>query len=126
MAPSDLSRELQQLLAEHIPSMDHVAILLALRDAPERALRAPQLTADTRLAPDVTERVLRELVASRLAERHEDSYHYAPAAEVRVAAEELTEMYRTRPVTLVRAIYDRPARAVASFADAFRLRKPGE
>jgi hypothetical protein len=35
----------------------------------------------------------------------------------------LAEMYHTRPVTLVRAIYERPARAVQSFANAFRLRE---
>jgi hypothetical protein len=32
-------------------------------------------------------------------------------------------MYNSRPVTLVRAIYDRPASAARSFADAFRVRK---
>lgn len=126
MAAADPSPELQLLLAHHIASMDHVALLLALGDAPDEALRSADLAATTRVAPDVAERVLRELAASRLAHRDRDTYRYAPAPDVRAAVDELIDMYRTRPVTLVRAIYDRPARAAQSFADAFRLRKPGE
>jgi len=34
----------------------------------------------------------------------------------------LADLYHTKPVSLVRAIYDRPARAAQTFADAFRIR----
>jgi hypothetical protein len=59
-----------------------------------------------------------------------DAYRYAPADDAaRRAVDALAEMYQTKPVTLIRAIYSRPATptkpatAVQSFADAFRLRR---
>jgi hypothetical protein len=105
--------------------MDHVAILLDLRGVPERLHSAADVAARTRLDRTVTERVLRELTASRIVSREGDTYQYAPAADVRDTVDGLAEMYRTKPVTLVRAIYDRPTRAAQSFADAFRIRKEG-
>ena len=53
-------------------------------------------------------------------------YRYEPATPaLRRAVELLAIAYNERPVTLVRAIYDRPS-AIQSFADAFRIRKEDE
>lgn len=53
----------------------------------------------------------------------EDTYSYPPrVADVDQAVEQLSRMYHQRPVTLIKALYDRPSTAVRSFADAFRLR----
>ena len=114
---------LQDLIGDHIPSMDHVAILLDLRSAPEATHAVDDIARRTRVDRAVSERVLRELTASRIVSRDGDLYRYSPAAHMRDAVDALADMYHTKPVTLVRAIYDRPARAARSFADAFRLRK---
>lgn len=106
--------------------MDHVALLLALREQPEVAHPASSLAGRVRLDRAVADRVLHDLVVAHLARQEGDAFIYAPASQARPAVDELAEMNRTRPVTLVRAIYDRPSRAALSFADAFRLRKPGE
>jgi len=106
--------------------MDHVALLLALREQPEIAHASASLADRVRLDRSVADRVLQDLVASRLARQEGDTFIYAAAPQVRPVVDELAEMNRTRPVTLVRAIYDRPSRAALSFADAFRLRKPGD
>ena len=96
--------------------MDHVAVLLAMRADP----------ATLHDRADIVERVQRDLLSSQLVQRAGDACRYAPASDMIPTIDELAEMYRTKPVTLVRALYDRPARAVQSFADAFRLRKPGD
>ena len=106
--------------------MDHVALLLALREEPEAAHAPDALAARVRLDREVTERVLRELEAGQLARSENGAFAYAVTGVSRSTVDELAEMNRTRPVTLVRAIYDRPSRAAQSFADAFRLRKAGE
>lgn len=123
MTSSDLPHVLQELIGAHTPSMDHVAILLDLRSAPATHHAVADVAARTRLDRAVTERVLRELTASRIVSREGDLYKYAPADDLRDTVDSLAEMYHTKPVTLVRAIYDRPARAAHSFAEAFRIRK---
>lgn len=123
MSDTEVSGELQDLIANHTPTMDHVAILLDLRTVPAEGHAVAEIAARTRLERTVAERALRDLTASQIVAREGDTYRYAPAAGLRETVEHLAEMYRTKPVTLVRAIYDRPARAAQSFADAFRLRK---
>ena len=126
MSAPDVSQAVQSLINHHMPSIDHVAVLLALQSKPDEAHGSSELARQTRLERDVVERVLRELTASHLIGRNGDRFQYAPAPGMRGTVDELAEMYRTKPVTLVRAVYERPARAVQSFAEAFRLRKEGE
>ena len=126
MSSDSLPAALRSLILHHMPSMDHVAVLLATRADPGALHDHADIVERTRLDRDVVERALRDLVSSQLVQRAGDRCRYAPASEMAPTVDELAEMYRTRPVTLVRALYDRPARAVQSFADAFRLRKPGD
>jgi len=121
-----MSEELRQLVNRHLLTMDHVALLLALREQPEIAHAPTSLAERVRLDRAVADRVLHDLQVAHLARPEGDGFIYAPAPQVRPVVDELAEMNRTRPVTLVRAIYDRPSRAALSFADAFRLRPPGE
>lgn len=126
MTDADLPAPLTALVAQHMSSMDHVALLLELHATPEERFSSDALAEAARIEPGTAERVLRDLVAARLAQREGNDFQYAPAPEVREAVDLLAEMYRTKPVTLVRAIYARPARAAQTFADAFRLRRPEE
>ncbi|HET9683332.1 MAG TPA: hypothetical protein VFP15_04465 [Gemmatimonadaceae bacterium] len=123
MSASDLSDRVQQLVSRHMDTMDHVALLLALRENEGQSHTANELAASSRLDRDVVEKALRDLVSAHLARDEGGRYRFAPVPDVRAAVDDLAELYRTRPVTLVRAIYDRPLRAAQSFADAFRLRK---
>ena len=125
MSRAELPDDVQGLVGDHMPTMDHVAILLDLRSNPGTPHAVVDVAARTRVDPSASERVLRELTASRIVSRQGDLYQYAPAADMRGAVDSLAEMYHTKPVTLVKAIYDRPARAAQSFANAFRIRKAG-
>ena len=124
MSSDALSDDLRSLLLHHMPTMDHVAVLVALRASPEFAAPAERLVSQTRLDATVVATVLRDLITSRLIRQEGATYRHGPPPELHDAVDDLAEMYRTKPVTLVRALSDRPARAVTSFADAFRVRKP--
>ena len=126
MSADALPAPLRSLIVHHMPSMDHVAVLLALRAEPEVSLPPADVARRTRLDRDVINKVVRDLATSSLVQRDGDGFRYAPPAELLPTIEQLAHMYRTKPVTLVRALYDRPARAAQSFADAFRLRKAGD
>ncbi len=122
MADGDLSEPVRRLLHNHLPTMDHVALLLAFRSDPHTR-DVPALVAAARLQRNVGAGVLADLTASQLLRRSGANYVYAPDAETSGVIDELAELYNSKPVTLVRAIYDRPASAARSFADAFRIRK---
>ncbi|MEO8335539.1 MAG: hypothetical protein ABI664_11235 [bacterium] len=122
MADSDLPEAVRRLLHQHLPTMDHVALLLAFRADPE-CRDVPALVSGARLQSNVAAGVLADLTTSHLLQRSGTDYVYAPDAGTGALIDELAELYNSKPVTLVRAIYDRPAKAARSFADAFRIRK---
>jgi hypothetical protein len=85
---------------------------------------AKQLGVDSEL----TARRLADLVNSALAVKEGppglERYRYQPSGlPLRQAVEQLVEAYRTRPVSLIRVVYERPPESAQRFADAFRLRK---
>jgi hypothetical protein len=130
VADHPLPADVRDLIAHHLPSMEHVEALLTLAAEGAPARTAPDVAAELRGNPASVAGKLEDLVASGLVARDGDAgegtYRYAPnSATLRAATTGLAEMYRTKPVSLVKAIYARPPAAVQSFADAFRVRKPG-
>lgn len=123
-----LPQDVRDLLGRHLATMEHVEVLLALAGDEARSWNADEVAAVTHTpVASVTAR-LEELVAGGFASPSTSdgtrTYRYSPGtAEMRSAVRSLEEMYRTKPVTLIKAIYERPASAVQSFADAFRIRK---
>jgi len=116
----------RELIDRCLASMEHVELLLWLSaDATRTADRNAAATV-VHATPDIAERRLIDLRECGLLDRVADakgSYRYLPkSAALRTAVEELSAMYHQRPVTLVRAIYERPVSPVKSFADAFRFR----
>lgn len=124
MADFELPPEVAELVNRHLESMDHVEVLLRLWREPERWVEAWEIAKATTVDPGRIPRCLEDLQAAALVERRDDlTYRFAPARPAdRNTVELLAQMYAQRPVTLVRAIYSRPPKAIRSFADAFRLR----
>jgi hypothetical protein len=125
---SGLPADVLQLVADRVEGMQQVEIVLLLRGEEARAWRSDEIALKLRADMGAVARD-----AAALAERGILSsepgpplvYRYAPATRaLRDAVDGLAEAYNSRPVTLVKAIYDRPAPALRSFADAFRIRKP--
>jgi len=109
------------LIWNQLRTVDHVAVLLALRALGTSDPMA--IGAKAMLSPETTSEILHELHARALVVRQGPEYRFAPNESLADAVAQLDEMYNTKPVTLVRAIYDRPAHVIQQFADAFRLRR---
>lgn len=130
MTTEDLPDEVRSLIARHLESMDHVDALLVLHKAPDRGWTAAEVAAELRVEPKGIGKALEHLDAAGLVARdpsRASAFRYAPDTPALArACELLLDMYNRRPVTLIRALYNRPPSAVRSFADAFRLRGPQE
>jgi len=108
----------RELLDRHLRSIDHVELLLLFaRDETRTWTAADAATSVHAQVGPVRER-LQELVDASLLAFESDSstYRYAARRAVRESVAELSVLYDQRPVTLIRAIYDR--RAPRSFAEA--------
>jgi hypothetical protein len=129
--PTSLPDELQRLIYEHLPTMDHVELLVFLVRAAPEPRDLPEIVSRVAAHNETIGSKLEELVKSGLvaAEREGDvrRYRYAPAGlKQRFAVEALLEAYEKRQVTLIRLIYERPTDAAQQFADAFLFKKPKE
>ena len=110
MSSAELTEPVRDFVERHVATLDHVAILLMLRDQAGAADSPSALAERNRLDRSVVDRVLADLAASGFLEQDRQSFRYAPPAELRHAVDELALAYRTMPVTLIRAIYARGAR----------------
>jgi hypothetical protein len=123
---SQLPDDVVALVNGPVRTMTHVELLLALRAAEPEPRPLDALARETH-APSSAEahRTLAELAAAQLvANPRGDEWTYVPrTSAAREAVDRLAQMYNEKPVTLVRALYSRPARPLTSFVDAFRLRK---
>lgn len=125
-----LPNEVRRLIAGPVESMEHLELLLLLARTEPRSWSATEAAAELRLDPAFTEKRLRDLAGAGLASETRESED-APrcfafqlsGAFTRHDVSQLLDIYNTRPVTLVRAVYDRRTVVAQSFADAFRVRK---
>jgi hypothetical protein len=111
----------RDLIHAALPSMDHVEVLLALFHHASDEQDLTGLTGATRLARPILQRVLTDLEGAGLAMRRGAAYTFGGSGATRAATAELAVLYHSRPVTLVRAIYARPAR-VSSLTELLRPR----
>lgn len=128
MSEFGLAPEVKQIIATHLATMDHVdALALLYRSA--SGLSRDDIARETKRPEELISSALEDLkkgglVTAASGDGGAETFHYAPQSdELRSAADALLDVYNTRPVTLIRAIYDRPASPVISFAEAFRVRK---
>lgn len=118
-----INAALHALVHRGLRSMDHVNVLVAIREySGEQS--AAQLSGATRLAPDVVERCLGDLVGARLVEHNlrTSAYSYSASAEDRPAVDALALLFSQWPDTLARMFYPIPPKPLTSFSQAFRLR----
>ena len=129
MSENELAPDVLDLIARHLDSMAQVEVLL-LRRTRARSWQDYEVAQELRTETRAAAAQLETLAANRLAATDgatPPSYRYEPATSaLDRAVDHLRVAYDTRPVTLVNALYGRPARAIRSFADAFRIRPPGE
>ena len=125
MTDPDISEDVQEMIARHLATMDHVELLTILRGSREDSFTLQQLADRMRKPQQMVEQCLESLTQAGLAAQLSDgTYRYAAREEtLDRTAEAVVRLYNERPVTLVRLLYERPPMAVNTFADAFKLRK---
>jgi hypothetical protein len=118
-----INSAIQGLVARGLRSVDHLVVLLALRDSTV-PLTMEDLVASTNLRPADVAGCLRDLVAGRIAEHDikASSYTYAASAEDRVAVDALALLHTQWPETLTKLFDSDPPPPIKSFSSAFRLR----
>ncbi len=125
-----LPSEVMLLLARALPSMVHIELLLLLHRTSPRAWAAHEAAAELRSSPELVMTAVADLQASRLVDPRPGTlpaaFAFSADAESAAAVASLQQVYDTRPVTLIKALYKRPSSAVQAFADAFRVRPPEE
>ncbi|HYD54822.1 MAG TPA: hypothetical protein VEA99_19465 [Gemmatimonadaceae bacterium] len=128
MSEGGLPDEVTALIQRALSTMLHVELLLLLHRTAPTIWTAQAAAGELRTTPVLVESVFADLQTARLAAPATGHVPPAWCLDVRDdalldATVKLREAYDRRPVTLVKALYQRPASPAQAFADAFRLRK---
>jgi hypothetical protein len=129
VADPDFPDELRAFIRDHVPDVDASELLLFLAREPGRRYDLADLIAALRPTV-ITEAVARKHLAlfqerGLVVSTSANTYEYAPdTPQLDALVNALGKVYRERPVTMVRMIYDLKDEKIRSFADAFRIKKP--
>lgn len=120
-------KDVQQFLQTFITSTDQLEILRVLGDEPNREWVDPELAKQVQITPETIRSRLHELKQLGFIRCRSNGdrliCQYGPqTVELEKKLQQLLVLYRQRPVTMIRMIYERPANALRNFADAFRLK----
>jgi hypothetical protein len=125
----DIPEEVRRLVQEHLPTMDHLEILLYLVRAAPEGRTIPEIVVAVSTEAETIADKLADLAESWLVVTEDGVYRYRDASDgltQKLAVQGLLYAYNTLPVALMRLMYERPTYAAHLFANAFRLRKPPE
>ena len=126
-----LPDDIRRFLDENIETIDQLEVLRVLGEKPDRewpaALLAAEVQADPQLvAAHVAALQGRGLLTSFQRGTELIARHGARTPELQVLVGRLLQLYRERPVTMIKMVYERAKDPLRKFADAFRLRKEEE
>jgi DNA-binding IclR family transcriptional regulator len=126
VTPAELPSDVEQLLREHIRSIETLEILLWLREEPDRTWTIAEVYQKVRSSERSVSQNLEELSRRGLLRQEGQSliYRFAPQTDaLRATIDQLAHLYAERRVRIVEAIYSERVSEVDEFAKAFRLRK---
>jgi DNA-binding transcriptional ArsR family regulator len=122
--PDDLKR----FLDGNIEAIEQLEILRLLGDNPDKEWGTAALARDVQAPQPVVVAHVAALYARGLLQSENRGgevvcRHGARTPELQALVARLLQLYRERPVTMIRMVYSRSDPALRSFSDAFRLRK---
>ena len=127
MTDPGIPSDVQALIGRALRTMVHVELLLLLHRTAPTPWGVPAATAELRGQPDLVAAAFGDLEDAGLAARV--GTPAAPEWRLDVSDDRLLEatttlrdLYDRKPVTLVKALYNRPPAPEQAFADAFRIR----
>jgi DNA-binding MarR family transcriptional regulator len=123
-----LPDEIRQFMEANVDSLDQLEILRVLGESPERACTTAELARAAQCPPGAAIAHVNALQARGLVScttnGNELVAQYGPRTpELEKLLRQLLQLYRERPVTMIKLAYARARGALQDFADAFRIRK---
>jgi len=132
MSPEALPEEVQRLLRAHVPTYEHLAVLLLLYRERGRMWSIQELGQALRIASKLMDCALADLIRAGLVQiashEPEPQYRYGAAQSVDAAVALLAREYSDNPVGVVKflsagAIQRLRTSALRAFSDAFVITK---
>jgi hypothetical protein len=129
MAYSAIPREVREFVFSHIDAVEHLEVLLFLRNCRGAGRNADQIGAELRTNPQSVARRLIALETSQLLVKDNAQqpwvYRYEPATpQLARTIDLLAEAYRVRRHTVFELIFS-PMKAARHLAEAIRFKKSG-
>lgn len=127
MSNDAISKEVRDFIISNIDSVEQIEVLLLMREQRDRQWTAATVSKDLRSAPESVAKRLSDLAAKKILKQIEGgdgTYQYAPQSlQLEHCIDALADAYRTHRITIINLIFSKPADAIRSFADAFRIKK---
>ncbi len=122
--------EVRRFLDENVESIDQLEILRILSETPDKEWLARDLARMTQTPPETAAASLTALHARGLLalETRGDlllARRGARTPGLEAQVDRLLQLYRERPVTMIKLVYARANERLRAFADAFKIRKEG-
>ena len=120
----ELPPSIRTFISRYVRSVEQLEILILLSREANTAWTVQKVYDAILSTPQSVERWLDEMVRNGLLEKIVESAGYRCTAEEGLISQmkELGDIYHTRPVRVIEAIYRRDAAAAQSFADAFKIK----
>jgi DNA-binding transcriptional ArsR family regulator len=122
-------QEIKSFLDGNIESIDQLEILRLLGENPERSWDVESLATEVQTDPATVAAHLTAMGGRGLITLEirgtEILGRYGPAAAVADLVVRLLQLYKERPVSMIKMVYDRAKDPLRNFAEACRIRKEG-
>jgi hypothetical protein len=117
--------DLREFLRHSLRSVWNIELLLWLSRHADRSWLPVDLVREMRASDLVVSQGLSGLQQAGLIQQEVDGmYRYAPASQqLDQLVQQLERVYRERPSVVTRALFSSPMDKLATFSDAFRLKK---
>lgn len=130
MSDEGIAPDVRSLITSCIDSVVQLEVLLLLHAQPDKRWVASDLARELRIDSAWAEGQLAQLCARNLLTCSSDPapiYQYGPGtSDLERAVAGLAQAYMDRRVSVISLIYSKPADALRSFSDAFKLRKDNQ
>jgi hypothetical protein len=127
MPEEELPSEIRNFISGNLRSLEQLEILLLLSSKPEVPWTVQAVYEIIVSSKPSVERWLEDFVRLGFFEKTTDFppiYRFAVTGELAATIETLANLYKTKPVRIIEAIFKKDRDPAQSFADAFKLRKP--
>jgi hypothetical protein len=121
VSKNPIPHQLQQFIAEHVDSLEHMEILCLLSGRPEKSWQVAEVFREVQSSEKSVADCLRKFANRKLVIEANGAYRLSPEKHALVS--ELAASYRERRVTIIELIYKPPTAPIEDFAEAFRLKR---